>query len=185
MTQIKRILSLLLLFHMHAYKCHQNWHIIIHIFRLRIYASHAHSQTTSPIRIFTTSSHLSHTLSRPVLFTRSSPGIFPTLIRQLSDRKPCLYLLFQYRLPANQYHLLIALLGNHIYLYLAVISDPVISIWFRFRHVSPCSRYKSKYSIKAFDLYCLQYTDDWTAFSQVRCGVYYNISRLLVACIDL
>lgn len=158
MTQIKRILGLLLLFHMHAYKCHQTWHIIIHIFRLRIYASHAHSQTTSPIRIFTTLSHLSHTLSRPVLFTRSSPGIFPTLIRQLSDRKPCLYLLFQYRLPANQYHLLIALLGNHIYLYLAVLSDRTyIGYRFRYRHVSPCSRL---HRLNSFHLYCLRWTDD-------------------------
>ena len=114
---------------MHAYKCHQSWHIIIHIFRLRIYASHAHSQTTSPIRIFTTLSHTNHTLSRPLLFTRSSPGIFPTAYPStLSSKTMSLLVIFSIVYRQTYHRLLIAFLGNHIYLYLAVISDRRTSI---------------------------------------------------------
>lgn len=73
---------------------------------------HAHSQTTSSIRIFPPLFHPNHTVTCLFLFTRTSPGIFTTLNRQHYNRKPRFYTIIPSRLPANLHPLLIALLGN-------------------------------------------------------------------------
>jgi hypothetical protein len=69
---------------------------------------HAHSQTSS-IRMFAAFFHRDHTLSCLFLFTHSSLGIFPTHIRQHSNRKSRLSISNPSLLPATYDSLFLAL----------------------------------------------------------------------------